>query len=139
MAGAGFQLYKKVNGVYKEYGAQQGEKGNAQTSFTWTGLDDGDYKLVEVVIPDGYNKMEDLEFTVSATHDAESEDPALTELTGGDITNGKIEKKVENLTGSTLPETGAMGTMWLILGGAMLVIVAGVFMITRKKMSIYED
>jgi len=38
-----------------------------------------------------------------------------------------------------LPSTGAEGTMMLIVGGSMLIAVAAVFMITRKKMSIYED
>ena len=31
------------------------------------------------------------------------------------------------------------GLIFLITGGTLLVIVACVFMITRKKMSIYED
>jgi LPXTG-motif cell wall-anchored protein len=44
-----------------------------------------------------------------------------------------------NNTGTVLPETGAEGTFFLITGGTMLVILAAVFMITRKKMSIYED
>jgi LPXTG-motif cell wall-anchored protein len=38
-----------------------------------------------------------------------------------------------------LPSTGAEGTFFLIAVSALLVMVAAVFMITRKKMSIYED
>ena len=48
-------------------------------------------------------------------------------------------RSIVNNTGTILPETGAMGTMWLILGGSIFVILAAVFMITRKKMSVYED
>jgi LPXTG-motif cell wall-anchored protein len=99
---------------------------------------------VEVVVPDGYNKMQDLTFTVSAEHDVESDDPALKSLSGGTIGDGVIAtglltEEVINQTGTILPETGAMGTLWLIVIGSMLVVLAGVFMITRKKMSVFED
>lgn len=141
LQGAGFTLYKKVNGVYAEVGIEQ--VGGTMTTFTWKGLDDGDYKLVESTVPAGYNKMEDIEFVVSATHDVEAEEPALTSLTAGnlatgDVSTGIIEKAIINNTGTVLPETGAEGTMGLILGGSALVILAVVFMITRKKMSVYE-
>ena len=57
----------------------------------------------------------------------------------GVLATGAITKDIVNNTGTILPTTGAAGTMWLILGGAVLVMLAAVFMITRKKMSIYED
>ena len=50
-----------------------------------------------------------------------------------------VDMDIVNNTGTVLPSTGAKGTMMLIMGCAMLVTVAAVFMITRKKMSIYED
>lgn len=147
LAGAVFQLYKlnAETGEYEAYGPVKGVKDGSDSTFVWKGLDDGMYKLREVEAPSGYNKLEnDLEFTVSATHTIESEQaPALTALEDGEVVEGvitgNIVKKVVNRTGGKLPETGAMGTMWLILGGTMLVVLAGVFMITRKKMSVYED
>ena len=60
----------------------------------------------------------------------------------GNIDNielGRIQKDIVNKTGTVLPETGAEGTFFLITGSTLLVMVAAVFMITRKKMSIYED
>ena len=71
-------------------------------------------------------------------------EPTLTELDGGSLATGAvdtgiIEKDIINRTGTVLPETGGMGTFLLILGSSILVIVAAVFMITRKKMSVYED
>ena len=57
----------------------------------------------------------------------------------GVVDTGIIEKNIINNTGTILPETGAEGTFLLITGGTVLVILAAVFMITRKKMSIYED
>ena len=114
------------------------------TTFTWSGLDDGDYKLVESTVPAGYNKMSDIAFSVSAEHSEINGEPSLTLLDGGlmglgDVATGAITKDIVNNTGTVLPETGAQGTFFLILGGAILVVVAAVFMITRKKMSVYED
>ena len=144
LEGAGFTLYKKVAGSTEPDEFEVVATINNTTTFEWTGLDAGTYKLVESTVPAGYNKMTDKEFVISATHDEDSEDPQLTALDGGvlapgDVATGAIETDITNFTGTVLPETGAMGTMWLILGGAMLVVLAGVFMITRKKMSIYED
>ena len=114
------------------------------TTFTWKGLDDGDYKLEESTVPEGYNKMSDVVFSISATHVEVDADPTLTALDGGlmgtgVVDTGVIEKNIINNTGTILPETGAEGTFLLITGGTVLVILAAVFMITRKKMSIYED
>lgn len=143
LEGAGFTLSKKdVHGTYTVIGSEQ--KGEGITTFTWTGLDDGDYKLVETTVPAGYNKMSDIVFSISATHSETGGEPQLTVLDGGsmglgDVTTGTITKAIVNHTGTVLPETGAQGTFLLIAGGSLFVILAAVFMITRKKMSIYED
>ena len=142
LKGAGFTLYKH-NGT--DYVAIDEELvGGDMTTFTWTGLDDGNYKLVETTVPAGYNKMEDIEFTISAEHDVEAEEPALTKLDGGNLGTGAVDtgaitKDIVNNTGTILPETGAQGTLMIIAFSSMLVMAAVVFMVTRKKMSIYED
>ena len=114
------------------------------TTFEWAGLDDGDYKLEETTVPEGYNKMSDILFSITAIHSETAGEPTLVSLDGGEmgtgiVDTGVIEKDIINKTGTILPETGAMGTLLLIGGGTMLVILAAVFMITRKKMSVYED
>lgn len=163
LEGAGFILYKKdVNeSKYYVFGLKDSAGNKIQvpeeentakrgeytggTTFTWTGLDDGDYKLVESTVPAGYNPMSAIAFSISATHDETGDDPKLTVLDGGlvmgrgDVSTGKITKDIVNNTGVILPETGAKGTLMLIGGGSMFVLVAAVFMITRKKMSVYED
>jgi len=121
-----------------------GDELTGGTSFTWTGLDDGDYQLTETTVPEGYNELAPVKFSILATHDETSDDPQLTVLDGGqmgigDPATGTMTKNIVNSTGTVLPETGAKGTMMLIMGGAMFVTVAAVFMVTRKKMSIYED
>ena len=143
LAGAGFKLYKKnLAGEYVQLGNEL--KGDEMTTFTWTGLDDGDYKLEESTVPEGFNKMSDILFSISAVHDELAAEPELRSLDGGlmgvgSADTGTIEKDIVNNTGTILPETGAEGTILLISLSTMLVIVAAVFMITRKKMSIYED
>lgn len=143
LEGAGFTLSKKnIDGVFEVIGTEL--KGDAMTTFNWAGLDDGDYKLEETTVPAGYNKMSDIVFSISATHSETDGEPTLLSLDGGlmgtgVVDTGIIAKDIENHTGTVLPETGAEGTLLLIAGGAFLVIVASVFMVTRKKMSIYED
>ena len=108
----------------------------------------GKYKLSETTVPAGYNKANDVEFTITANHNADSDNPDLITLTStfGEVKtaadgsiSGNIEDDIENKTGTVLPETGAKGTMMLITVSTMIVMAAVVFMITRKKMSIYED
>ena len=88
--------------------------------------------------------MTDLYFSISAEHSEVDGVLTLVSLDGGlagvgDVATGVISNNVINNTGTVLPSTGAQGTMLLIGGGAMLVVVAVVFMVTRKKMSVYED
>ncbi len=144
LSGAEFTLYK-YNSTTKKYDLPvTGTTAENGTRFIWNGLDDGYYQLVESVVPAGYNEMEPIDFTIFANHPESSDNPQLTELSGGvlgtgDVELGQIQKDIINKTGTVLPETGAEGTFFLIAGGALLVMVAAVFMITRKKMSIYED
>ena len=115
------------------------------TTFEFTGLDDGDYKLIESTTPSGYNTIDSIEFTISATHDETSDDPKLTALSGnapsGEATftpkesDGSLTTNVVNEKGSTLPSTGGRGTTMIYIIGAALVITAGVVLVMRKKMS----
>ena len=143
LKGAGFTLYKKDNlGQYNAVGTEI--KGADITTFTWKGLDDGDYKLEETTVPEGYNKMDDILFSVTAGHSETATEPALISLDGGVIGTGVIEtgaitKDIVNKTGTVLPETGAEGTFLLLTCSSVVVMIAVVFMVTRKRMSIYED
>ena len=142
LAGAQFTLQKKqANGSWEDIGSATVSEN--QATFTFSGLDDGDYKLIETVTPDGYNDIADIEFTITAEHDILSNDPRLTSLTGdtttGEITftpntsNGSLTTDVENKSGAELPETGGMGTTIFYVLGAILVLGAGVLLIARKR------
>ena len=149
LEGAKFTLYKKTSGYAEDDGAGTGWKqiGNeTEAVCTGTGeskkcvapfqrVDDGDYKLVETTVPDGYNKAADVEFTITATHTDENKD-GIDELTGlkikigdetedGVLATGVVSATVENKSGSELPETGGMGTTILYVVGAAVVVFAG--------------
>ena len=150
LEGAGFTLYKydKETEAY----VAVGDEITGVTTFTFNGLDAGKYKLVETTVPAGYNKADDIEFTIEATYDTDKADPKLTGLVVKDasgnvisegeelvfgtvVTDGSVNTDIENLTGAELPETGGIGTTMFYVIGAILVVGAAVVMITRKRMS----
>lgn len=110
------------------------------TSFTWKGIDDGDYVLVETKIPDGYNAFVSKSFTVSAEHDTSSDNPKLTSLTVSDSTlltadysAGTLSGNIVNNSGSTLPSTGGIGTRIFYIIGGILMAAAAVVLITKAR------
>ena len=139
LKGAGFTLYKKnASGTYDAVRPEL--KGEDMTTFTWSGLDDGDYKLVETTTPSGYNTIPDIEFTITATHDVTSDKPTLISLSGGDkftgvISTGVVSADIENQSGAQLPSTGGIGTTIFYVLGSVLVIGAAVLLVTKKRMS----
>lgn len=139
LEGAGFTLFKQdQNGDFQQVGQEL--KGDKMTIFTWKGLDDGVYKLVETTTPDGYNTMEPITFTITAEHDITADDPALTSLTGGnpftgDNTSGKLEAAVENHPGFVLPGTGGIGTTVFYVAGGAMILLAGVLLFIKKRNS----
>ena len=153
LTGAEFTLEKKVKDDEAEGGykwvAITSVKNEAGTTFTFSGLDDGDYRLTETKTPDGYNTIDPIEFTITAEHDILSDNPALTSLNGNATTGeieftsstneGSLSADVVNQSGATLPETGGMGTTIFYLLGGILVVGAGILLITRRRMSMMED
>lgn len=137
LPGAGFTLYKDGK-EFKKLPA-----GDA-TTFEFKGLDAGNYKLEESTTPDGYNTIKPIEFTIDADYDKEAADPQLTKLSG-DVTSGvakfdankadgSLKADIVNRKGSLLPSTGGMGTTILYVIGSILVLVAAVLLITKKRM-----
>lgn len=141
LAGAAFKLEKKQSdGKYKEV---KSFTAGEETTFTFSGLDDGDYRLTETTTPAGYNTIAPIEFTISAEHDTKADIPTLTSLSG-DVTSGEakftpdqvagsLTTDVVNKKGSTLPSTGGIGTTIFYVAGCAMVVLAGVMITARKK------
>lgn len=142
LTGAEFTLYKKVDGNYEPVTKVLATE-NDGTTFTFTGLDDGEYKLVETKTPENYNTMDEIEFKIEATHDELSDNPQLKTLTGNKTTggvlftsntnDGTLETDVINYKGSELPETGGMGTTVLYAAGTLMILAAAAFLVMKKK------
>lgn len=146
LKGAGFTLQKKVkkeDGTTTEYKEVKSFTAGEDTTFTFSGLDDGDYKLIESTTPAGYNTITPIEFTISAKHDQTSDNPTLTELTVNKTTGeatftadkdaGSLTTDIVNQKGSTLPSTGGIGTTFFYVAGCAMVVLAGVMITARKK------
>lgn len=161
LTGAAFALYKKLPAVpdpkdgtsyfmegtdaytlVKELnvGADRKEVADkTQHTFEWTGIDDGDYMIKEIITPAGYNSIEPIKFKVEANHETLSDDPQLLELKGGDdftgeVSTGALTTKIENRMGSTLPGTGGIGTTIFYVIGGGLMVAAAILLITKKRM-----
>ena len=148
LAGAGFSLYKYdfASSAYGTTPVKKYEAGTT-TSFDFSGLDDGQYKLVEDTAPDGYNKIADIEFKIVATHTQDDGNPArtltvlnITDLEGNNMNGFTIDGSTKNVStdvvnkkGSELPETGGIGTTILYVAGAACVIAAGVWFGLRRR------
>ena len=93
---------------------------NGEAKFE--GLEDGTYELIEVVAPDGYNLLTGpVEVTVSGSDT--------------DTATLSVSKTIENNSGTVLPSTGGIGTTIFYVVGSILVVAAGVLLITKKRMS----
>ena len=144
LTGAEFTLekYNNETGIWEAIAVVKSDNG---TTFTFSGLDDGKYRLTETKTPAGYNTIEPIEFTITAEHDVLSDNPDLTSLSGdatpGEITftssttEGSLSADVVNKAGSTLPETGGMGTTIFYILGGLLVLFAVVLLVSKKRMS----
>lgn len=113
------------------------------------GLEDGTYYLEETVTLNGYN-LPTAPFTVeivAVTNNGQNIAPtdlssalidstAITTDVGPD---GIHTEKIENNKGAVLPETGAMGTIIFTVVGCLLIGGTAILLITRKKMSVYEE
>lgn len=142
LKGAEFKLEKSVGDEWIEKAVITTNEG---TTFTFTGLDDGLYRLTETKTPSEYNTMNPnpLEFTISATHQENAAEPQLLTLTGGvetgdvsfksSLKNGSLTANVVNHKGSELPSTGGMGTTILYVAGAIMILAAGAFLVIQKK------
>lgn len=123
------------------------------------GLDEGTYTLVESAGPDGFNLAanQTLEiiastgntqtwdgteqpltsFTWTVNGEGETDNEIVTSAKGENEATASLE--VQNKQGSKLPSTGGIGTTMFYLGGGCMVAVAGIFLISKKRMGKQEN
>lgn len=155
LSGAGFKLEKEIKATgdnkSNSWKTISEIKTEGLIKFEFKGLDDGKYRLTETKTPEGYNTIDPIIFTVTAEHnitwekgDADRE-TILISLSGtaesGEITFAPNEDKTElattviNKKGSTLPTTGGIGTTIFYVVGVVLMLGAGVLLVTKKRMN----
>ena len=136
---------------------------NDQGLIEFKGLNAGTYTIEETIAPDGYNKIEgtstlDIAWTdpaaIEAIDESERTDTQKAQLANGGfylsgteagkftITTSSdgdnvatVHFEIENNKGTNLPSTGGIGTTIFYIIGAILVIGAGIVLVTRRRMS----
>ncbi|MBQ8835452.1 MAG: isopeptide-forming domain-containing fimbrial protein [Oscillospiraceae bacterium] len=126
-------VYKKINnasvdtqdGTNKKVEAFVGEDG----ILKFSGLGVGEYTITETVTPAGYNTIQPI--TLKITY----EDGAFVYAWSGGANGAVASITVNNYKGSTLPETGGMGTTLFYVIGGLMVLGAAVLLVTKKRMT----
>ena len=135
--GAGFILKKKDSAEYYtfvdgavvwatseeaaqiKYPVKASDAEDALAMADFPGLQNGEYTLIEKVVPPGYNKAADQNVTIK---DVDANDLVL-----------EVEATVVNNSGTELPSTGGIGTTIFYILGGLLVIGAAVILVARRK------
>ena len=130
-------LIDEGNGVYRvATAAEKAAEGFVSATIkagkvTIKGLDSGTYYLEETKAPAGYNVLaERVEVKIDHAN-------LTATVEGGTYVSGGVQ--VINQTGAELPSTGGIGTTIFYVVGGLLVVAAGVLLVTRKRMSKSED
>jgi fimbrial isopeptide formation D2 family protein/LPXTG-motif cell wall-anchored protein len=150
LAGAEFTLSKLDSaGAWQAVGSETVNE--AGTTFTFTGIDDGTYRLEETATPEGYNTADPVYFKVAGTFDDSNGSPALKTLTveqtdasGTVLTAANqtvtftldgtmdITTSIVNKKGVTLPKTGVSTAIFLYAGAAALIVI-GLMLVLKKR------
>ena len=126
----------------------EGEEKKPLGKFDVTGLATGTYMLIEKKAPEGYNKL-DGNVEVKISGEAQRNSSGKKVLTSLGVTaggkDGVVEKidgaytgvltiTIANNKGSVLPSTGGMGLTVIYAVGAVLLVGAGILLVTRRRM-----
>lgn len=156
LSGAGFTLYEYkdgalVNGEFDEtvyteddFSQVAAISGDKQDVFTFGGLKEGKYILVESTTPGGYNTMEPKEIEITFTKDKEDGSVSAMTVTPDDMgwvgtpdadgLGGSATATIVNNAGLELPSTGGIGTTIFYVIGGVMVLGACVLLITKRRM-----
>ncbi len=104
-------------------------KTNEEGTLTFNGLEPGKtYYVYETATLPGYNRLVGT-VAVKIPEIVDVKNPTETELAAL-----AVRQPIENNTGAELPSTGGIGTTIFYVVGGILVIGAGILLITKKRM-----
>lgn len=133
----------KIDGGYRV--AAEGETGIVYAidagNAVINGLDAGvTYYLYETKTPEGYNSLKaPVEFVINAEYTDDGATTKTVRATVDGTAADGLQADIVNNAGSELPSTGGIGTTIFYIVGAILVVAAGVLLITKKRMSKAAD
>jgi fimbrial isopeptide formation D2 family protein len=152
LQGADFKLEKweeasqrwiDVTQLHGETGVNPAKTGDVNGHvFTFSGLDDGKYRLTEIATPEGYNTLPIQEFEIKAEHPEADDNPTLESLEGteahdfslaADVTNATLSADIVNRPGVVLPASGSIGATIIQIAGAVLLAGAVTIGIMKRR------
>lgn len=122
LEGATFKLQQRdENGNWVDV-AGSVKTTDASGVLTWDRLVSGEYRLVEIEAPEGYNLLANpIEFVID------------------DGTNLTQEFLIENMPEGLIPQTGGMGTLVFTVSGLLLMSIAGFNLLNNKKRQVNKE
>ena len=103
-------------------------KTDANGAASFDGLKNGTYYLEEIAAPNGYNLLD-------AAVEVKVNGAAAIAEVSADLGVLTVTQPVANSTGATLPETGGIGTTIFYIIGGLMAVLAGVLLVTKKRLS----
>lgn len=100
-------------------------------TLTFQGLGAGTYTITETVVPAGYNKADDVTFTLSFDPETETFSSNNPAVQIGQTTN-LFEVTIVNQSGTQLPNTGGIGTAIFYVVGSLFLLAAVVILNKRR-------
>lgn len=110
---------------------------NENGQATFAGIKDGTYYLVEFKAPDGYNRLAKPQPVTVTGKNVDTTEMENKAQAGQEEFDEAIDATAEvmNNSGAVLPSTGGIGTTIFYVVGSILVVAAGVLLVTKKRMS----
>lgn len=114
---------------------------NDQGAASFAGLDAGEYELVEIAAPRGYNMLNaPVSVTIKAKYNDKGEiipgsdtNPDTNVSVGTAGGNYQLTESIANNTGAELPSTGGIGTTIFTVVGVALMVGAAILFIAKKR------
>ena len=101
----------------------------------------GEYVLSETKTPSGFNTINDISIVISYENGEFTVTSSTKDANGLDVNNsvsvneiGVMGVEIENKKGSLLPSTGGIGTTIFYVVGTILVLAAGILLVTKRRM-----